>query len=585
MNILGIHRGHDSSVALVQDGKVSFNIQEERLVNIKHCVSLPVKSLETCLKTTGISSKDLDLVVVPELTEIPEIRMLFGNPETEVLEIEKDFPNQVDYYVDFVVRNLHNLVNKAKIFSKQEFPIYQKKYLLSKDAKVIQVSHHLSHAAAAYYGSGFKDRCLVVTSDGSGYALSQTLWIGENGELTPVLKIGRSGSLGFFYSIVTEALGWQINEGEGKVMGLAPYGKTTKTRGLLDDIVPKYKDGKLVKPYNFGAYSSWHANGVDHWHYPQSEQVKKLVDRYGREDIAAEAQRVLEEQMLNFLLPWIKKLGVKKLAAGGGVFLNVKMNQRIWEAGLLEDMYVFPDAGDGGLGVGAALWAYHNYPAPRKVPGRKIEHAYWGTEFSDAEIESALKTRQIKYTKYTSTSKLIKDTASLLAKGKIVGWFQGKMESGPRALGNRSILMDPRKAENKDIINSRVKYREPFRPFCPSMTDKGVEMYLESPTPKPDFMIISFDVPEKRAKEIPAVVHVDGTARPQRISLKHNPMYYKLVEEFGKLTKVPVILNTSFNIRGQPIVGNPEEAIKCFYDTGLDYMAIGSFLLSKSKTA
>ncbi len=580
MNILGIHRGHDSSVAAVIDGKVVFNIEEERLVNIKHCVSLPVKSLEACFASIGVSPKDIDFVAVPELTKIPDIRLLLGNPETEVLEIQKDFPRFQDYALDIAARNLHHAINSFKIFSKFSFPLYQKTYPLSKKAKILQISHHLCHAAGAYYSSGFDDKCLVITSDGSGYALSNTLWLGEKGKLTPLLKIGIPGSLGFFYGIVTEGLGWAINEGEGKVMGLAPYGNTKKTKGVLDWLCPRYMEGKLVKPYNFGPPGMWNINGIDNWHYPQSEKVKKLADKYGRENIAAEAQRVLEREMLNFVIPWIKKLKVKYLCAAGGVFLNVKMNQRIWETGLLKDFFIFPDAGDGGLAASAALYAYH-LKNP-KWKGTKATQACWGTEFSDEDIKKLLDVRQLKYKVYKNKKNLTKDVAKLLAKGKIVAWFQGRMETGPRALGNRSILMDPRSAKNKDIINSRVKYREPFRPFCPSMTPAGMKKYVVNPTPSPDFMIISFDAVKENAKDIPAVVHEDNTLRVQRVTKKANPLYFNIIEEFGKITNVPCLLNTSFNIKGQPIVGSPEEAIKCFYDTGLDALAIGNFLLSKT---
>lgn len=579
MYILGIHRGHDSSVALIKDGEVIFNIEEERLTNIKHCVSLPVKSLETCFSFTGVNPRDIDLVAVPELTKIPDILLLLGNPETEVLNISQDFPKTSDYFIDIVTRNLHHTINSLKIFSKFSFPTYQKTYSLSKKAKILQISHHLSHAAGAYFSSGFREKSLVVTSDGSGYALSNTIWLGENGRLNPLLKIGIGGSLGFFYGIVTEGLGWAINEGEGKTMGLAPYGNSNKTKGLLDFCLPKYKEGKLIRSYNFGPPGMWSINGVDNWHYPQSERIKRLAEKYGSENVAAEAQRVLEREMLNFIIPWIKKLKVEYLCAAGGVFLNVKMNQRIWEAGLLKDFYIFPDAGDGGLAVSAAVYAYHLQNP--KWKGTSTTHVYWGTEFSDDYIEKALKVRQLKYKKYRSKKNLTKDAASLLAKGKIVAWFQGRMETGPRALGNRSILMDPRKSKNKDIINSRVKYREPFRPFCPSMTEEGMARYVVTPTHNPNYMVISFDAKKETAKEIPAVVHVDNTLRVQQVTRKANPIYHSLITEFGRLTKVPCLLNTSFNIKGQPIVGTPEEAIKCFYDTGLDYLAIGNFLLKK----
>ncbi len=577
MYILGIHHGHDASVALIKDGKVIFYIQEERLAAIKHYANLPVRALDLCFKTTGIHPKDIDFVVVPGLGRIVEINRLLNISETVRYDDTSSDSTRFADWIRRIALELNGYFHYLNPLDTFGFPVYRSTYSLKASTKLYQINHHLCHAASAYYTSGF-DRCLTVTSDGSGDALSATIWMAENGKLTPLTKIGRNGSLGFFYNIVTEALGWQIGEGEGKVMGLAPYGNTKKTKGVLEFITPHFHDGKLVKPRHFGFPSYWRADGLFHWHFSQSEIVKKLIDTYGRENIAAEAQRVLEEQMLNFVIPWIKRTGAENLAAAGGVFLNVKMNQRIWETNFLKKLYVYPDSGDAGLSVGAALYLHHRLD--HKYIPSKIMHTYWGPEYSDAVIEKTLKTRNLTYVKYKNIKQLIKNTASWLADGKIIGWFQGKMEAGPRALGNRSILMDPRKAENKDIINSRVKYREAFRPFCPSLLDTAAKKYLVNPV-SPEFMIISFDVPKDKIKEIPAVVHVDGTARPQVVTKRLNPLYYQLIQEFGKITGVPVLLNTSFNIRGQPIVCTPADAIKCFYDTGLDYLILGRYLLKK----
>lgn len=585
MYILGIHNGHDASVALIRDGEIIYYVQEERLNGIKHFgAALPLRALDLCFETLNISQNDLGLIVVPGLHQIKDIKLLFHAEKSEKIDISSDETKIPDTFRAMAV-NAAGYFSYFNITDQMDFPVYRPTYPIKNKTRLLQINHHLSHAASTYYTSGF-DECLVVTADGSGDGLSVTAWVGKAGELKPVIKIGRNGSLGFFYNIVTEALGWQISEGEGKTMGLAPYGNTNKTKDVLDFITPIYRDGRLVKPQFFGIFKSWKTDGTFHWHIPRSEIVKKLIDKYGRENIAAEAQRVLEEQMLNFVVPWIKKFNIKKLAAAGGVFLNVKMNQRIWETNLLDDFFIYPDAGDAGLTLGAALFTrYHVLKNERssstnKYIPERIKNTYWGRAYSDDEIEKMLSLRKVKYIKYADKSKLVKDTAKFLASGKIVAWFQGKMEAGPRALGNRSILMDPRKSENKDIINSRVKFREGFRPFCPSMTPEAAKKYLVNPT-SAEFMIISFDVPNEVAKDIPAVVHVDGTARPQIVTKASNPLYYSLINEFGKLTGVPVLLNTSFNIKGQPIIENPVTAIKCFYDTGLDYLVIGNFILSK----
>jgi len=574
MYILGISKGHDASVALIKDGKIIFNCQEERLVGIKHSYAIPVHALELCFKTTGTSIKDIDYISVPIVGKIPDITLLFHAKEAHTVSLS----SQTNSTADLARKLILNSLGYLNIFNRFGYPLYQKTYPLTKKTEILQVDHHASHAASAYYSSGF-EKCLAVTADGVGAGLSLTAWLGEKGNLTPLIKIWRPGSLGFFYEIVTEALGWQVGEGEGKTMGLAPYGSTKKIKGVLDFLAPRYKDGKLVKPVNFGIATRWDVNGSTHFSYAISRRVKKLVDIYGPENIAAEAQRVLEEQMLNFIVPWIKKTNVRHVAAAGGVFLNVKMNQHLWETNLLDDFYPHADPGDGGNAAGAALYAYHAYLKKPYKP-KRIENTYWGPAYTDEYIKQQLDIRNLSYTKIQNKKSLVSLAAKLLSEGKIVGWLQGKLESGPRALGNRSILMDPRRAENKDIINARVKYREGFRPFCPSMTDKAAKKYLMNST-KAEFMTISFNVPKDVQKDIPAVVHIDGTARPQVLKRFVNPLYYDLISEFGKLTGVPVLLNTSFNIKGMPIVCTPSDAIKCFYDTGLDYLIIGSFVLKK----
>lgn len=575
MYILGIFNGHDSSAVLLKDGEVIAAAQEERFNRIKHYAGLPVRAVEFCLEKGKINSSEISYVAIPRLRNAPDIETLFGNPRSGFLEVgEPTNKGFNDYYRQLFVRTA-SILSVGNQFG---LPLYTKTYPLGKKAKIVQLDHHLSHAASAFYSSGF-DRSLVVTADGAGDALSTTVWLGENNRLKPLLKVARNGSLGFFFNVVTEALGWQVSEGEGKTMGLAPYGSTDKTKGLLDFCLPVFENGKLKKPHNFGFPKLWIDSGVYHWHFQESEKVKELIDKYGRENIAAEAQRCLEEQMLNLIKPYIKKLGVRKLACAGGVFLNVKMNQFIWESCDLDDFFVYPDAGDAGVPVGAALYTYYNAAnMSHKIP-KQIKSVYYGSGYSDKEIESYLKLQKIKYEKVDRKT-LISRTAGLLSQRKIISWFQGNMEIGPRALGNRSILMDPRYAENKDIINKQVKFREGFRPFTPSMTKEAAQRFLKNPRSAP-FMIVSFDVNPAEQDKIPAVVHVDGTLRPQVLEREVNPLYFDLIEEFGRITGVPVLLNTSFNIKGEPVVESPRDAIKCFFDTGLDYLMIGNFIVKK----
>jgi carbamoyltransferase len=301
-----------------------------------------------------------------------------------------------------------------------------------------------------------------------------------------------------------------------------------------------------------------------------------FITEYGREDIAAEAQRKLEETVMNLVFGWVKKTGIKKVAFAGGVMLNVKLNQRIWNnrGGLIEEQHVYPNPGDSGLAVGAALLEYYNH---NDFTGCDFNNLYLGPEYTNEEIESILKIRKCKYTFIENPAK---KAAELLAKNQIVAWFQGRMESGPRALGNRSILMSPLKAENKDIINASVKFREGFRPFCPSLIFEKREEYLMDCRDE-FFMITSFDIKEEKRSAIPAVVHVDGTVRPQMVQKETNPLFWELINEFGNLTGESIILNSSFNIMGEPIINNPKEAIRCFFDSGIDALFIGNFYLTK----
>lgn len=574
--ILGIHVGHDSSVALVKNGKIVAAAAEERFTSLKHYAQLPIRALEFCLKQENINIEDISKIFIPSIGKQENIEVLLGRLKqgTVKREIPEKDKNAFDFFRYFMVDMFRHL----NIWTPLVPPSYIKTYNYPLNKELLYIEHHLAHAASAYHTSGFNEKTLVITADGSGDGLSTTVWIGENDKLIPKLKVGREGSLGAFYGLVTEALGWWVGDGEGKTMGLAPYGSFKKTRGMLDKFLPIYENGKLKKSYNWGFPGIWEDMGGAHFHFADTPKVISLIKKYGKENVAAEAQRVLEEQLLNFVKYWIEKENVKYLATAGGVFLNVKANQRIWELGLLKDYHIYPDAGDGGISAGAALYGYfkgNNEDIP------KLSNVYFGPSYSNKEIQDVLKVRQINY-HYLNNKDLVKVTAKLLSKNKIIGWFQGRMEVGPRALGNRSILMDPRKSENKDIINARVKYREPFRPFCPSTIDKAASSYFRNLSPNPSYMIISFDVLEDKKAEIPSVTHVDGTARPQVLKSKDNPLFYNLIEEFGKITGVPVLLNTSFNIRGKPIVVSPDEAIQCFYNTGLDYLVIGNFLISKS---
>lgn len=562
MNVLGIHIGHDSGAALVRDGKIVADVAEERFNRVKHYCGLPVHSIEYCLKSQGLTLADIDAVAVPAAGSVPDLNFLFG------LEgARRESKTKARQSLEFV----RAVMKKAEV----KPPLYIKNFPLPARTEIVHVEHHLAHAASAYYTSGTREKQLLVTIDGAGDGLSIGIWRGENGKITRLHEFPTSASLGWFYSNVTEALGWWHGDGEGKTMGLAPYGDHTKCQGVLDRFVPKFEKGELVEAHDFGRNYYWNENGAIQWHFDEAYEIQKLVKQYGPEHIAAEAQRVLEEQVKNIIFPWMEREQTRNLSTSGGVMLNVKLNQRLWESGRIDRHHTFPNPGDAGLPAGAALHVY--FQANPSATIHPLEDLYFGPEYSDDEIEQALKLRRIEYRRLDDATGF---AAQQLADNKIVAWFQGRMESGPRALGARSILMSANHPANKDVINARVKFREAFRPFCPSLLWEKKNDYLENPRDE-FFMITSFTCPPARRSKIPAVVHADHTLRPQTVKSNFHPRFWNLINEFGKLTGEYLLLNTSFNIMGEPIVCHPREAIRCFYDNGLDTLILGNFVLEK----
>ena len=565
MNILGVRSGHDASAALIIDGKIVANIAEERLSRKKNDASFPYMAIAKCLEMAGISSMEIDCVAIPGIA-IPEA--FFSFFQIPKSAIPKNKSNLVRKLPSRIIDTLYGSPKKDIIL-----PLYQTPLALSSNCSVYLSEHHRAHAASAYYTSGLSESTLIVTMDGRGDGVSAAVWMGEDGKIKELYKIDGSGSLGWFYSNVTEAMGWRHGSGEWKVMGLASYGKPVP--GAFEGYFPEYENGRLKHGHKFGKFGRWNERGANHYHGKDASLLKEIVLKIGRENAAAEAQRVVEEQAMNFISPWLKKENKRHLCCAGGFFLNVKFNQRLWYSGALDTQWIYPDCGDGGLAVGAALDAYHASTSPKK--SCRLEHLYWGPEYKNDEIKTILDERGLQYKWSDNPSST---AADYLAKNLVIGWFQGRMEAGPRALGNRSILMSPLKKENKDIINAKVKYREKFRPFCPSMLKEAKDKYLLNARDE-NFMVTSFDVKSDKKDVIPAVVHEDETARPQMVDRDINPLYYDLIFHFGKITGEDVVLNTSFNVRGEPIVCNPREAIRCFFDTGLDVLVMGNYVIEK----
>jgi len=571
MWILGIHFGHDSGAALIKDGEIIASALEERFVRVKHYCSLPFNAVRFCLGYANLKCEDIDYIAIPSLTINPNLELFLGLKK----KLYHHFDHHISYKkIDIAKIKFIQIVRYLFYKPATAFPTYIEPFKFT-TTKFTNIEHHESHAAAAYYTSGIKEECLVFTADGAGDVTTLSIWIGKNGEMKLLKRFGFDGSLGWFYGAVTEALGWLINDGEGKTMGLAPYGDSNKVKGKLYKICPVYKEGELYKGYNFSNPTVITYNNVDHWHFEEAHYVRELIKKYGAADVAAEAQRVFEEMLYGLIEFYIRKTGIRKICCAGGSFLNIKLNQKIATSNLVDGYWVFPLAGDGGLAIGAALRTF--YLLTKTFPDKKLKSLYLGPEFKNEEIENILKLRNLKYQYYDNIEQI---TAQLLAEGKIVVWFQGRMEDGPRALGNRSILMDPRRAENKDILNNRVKFREPFRPYCPSILEDKIDDYLED-LKESEFMIISYNVKKNKKDLIPAVVHIDGTVRPQSVNKEVNSRYYNLIKEYYKITGIPLVLNTSLNIKGEPIVCSPRDAIKFFFDTGADYLIIGNFLVKK----
>ncbi len=565
MVILGIHHGHDSSAAIIKDGKIIADAQEERFSRVKHSNNAPLKAIEFCLKKAEISNiDDVDYISYSQEKTSRETNVIFdmnGN-QIKTTNLAKQLAKSI--------------LGKSFGENNLKLPIYYQKYKLTDKSKFINNNHHLAHAASAYFTRRTNDKCLIFTIDGAGDNMCTAIWMGEGNNIELVKSYYKEASIGWAYSVVTEGLHWIHGDGEGKTMGLAPYGDFSQCKNVLDKYFPEFKDEKLIKPSALGESYYWGESGSIQFHFDEAKEVETLIKEYGRENIAAEAQRKLEEAVMNIVFGWAKTTGIKKVAFAGGVMLNVKLNQRIWNnrGSLIEEQHVYPNPGDSGLAVGAALLKYYKH---NDFNGYNFNNLYLGPEYSNEEIESILKIRKCKYSFIENPAK---KAAELLAKNEIIAWFQGRMESGPRSLGNRSILMSPLKAENKNVINASVKFREGFRPFCPSLIYEKRENYLKDYKDE-FFMITSFDVKEEKRGIIPAVVHVDGTVRPQMVQKETNPLFWELINEFGNITGESIILNSSFNVMGEPIVNNPKEAIRCFFDSGIDALFIGNYYLTK----
>jgi carbamoyltransferase len=586
MNILGISAFyHDSAACLVKDGVIVAGAQQERFSRIKHDHRFPNDAINFCLDFAKISATDLDYVAFYDKPLIKFERLL-------------------ETYLSYAPRGWASFLMAMPLWLKQKLhlpSLIQKS--LGYDGKILFPEHHESHAASAFFPSPFK-RSAFLTMDGVGEWTTTSFGVGEQNRIRIDCEIKFPHSLGLLYSAFTYFTGFKVNSGEYKVMGLAPYGEPKYVDVILRDLVDLKEDGSFKLNMDYFTYPyglTMTGSGFEKlFGGPARSPESKLTQR--EMDIAKSVQVVTEEVMLRTSRHIHKVTGEKNLCLAGGVALNCVGNGRILREGPFENIWIQPASGDAGGALGAALFVWHQLLGNERAADDTHDlqfGSYLGPEFSDKEIEGFLQQNGYPY-RYMGNVSTGSVVADLIAEGKVIGWFNGRMEFGPRALGGRSIIGDARNSEMQSQMNLKIKYRESFRPFAPSVLVEQVSNFFELDRPSP-YMLLVADVDKKiRRKmssdeeklwgidklnvarsEIPAVTHVDYSARIQTVHKETNPMYHDVISKFYEKTGCPVIVNTSFNVRGEPIVMSPEHAYLCFMRTEMDYLVLGSYLLDK----
>ena len=556
---------HDSAAALLEDGHVIAAVEEERFSRKKFDDDFPKMAIQWCLKDANISPEQISSVA------------FYDKP---ILKFER----LLDNYIAVAPRGLYSFLDTIPKWLHKRLWIKNdiKKCLKGFKGDIIFPEHHLSHAAYSFYTSPFEESA-ILTTDGVGEWSTTSIGMGHDNSVKILQDIRWPHSLGLFYSAFTYFLGFQVNEGEYKLMGLASFGKPKYYDLIWDNLIDVKDDGSIHLNMNYFAFT-----------YDKIMTNEKFSELFGIKrrneneetkqihfDIGASAQKVLEDVLLRMVEHVYKKTQSKNLCLGGGVALNGVANYRIFKESSFENVHIPPSPGDAGSAVGCAQYLYFSHNNKKRIiensTERIIENVYVGPSFSAKEIKKFLDSNNIKYDILDEISS-IKKCAKLISEGNVVGWYQGKMEWGPRALGNRSILADPRKKEMKDILNEKIKHRESFRPFAPSILEEHVSEYFDMNIPSPYMLMVA---PVKKPDKIPAVTHVDGTGRVQTVSKNSNPLYHKLITEFHELTGVPVIINTSMNVKGEPIVNTPEQAYNMLTKTDMDYLFIKNFMVRK----
>ena len=583
MNILGINAYHgNASAAIVCDGRLIAAVEEERFNRVKYAAGFPAQAIRYCLKAAGLTLNEIDHVAVP--------RNPYARLATKIF---------------YALRMPSFARERAKVLVKfqgipealaQAFDADPKKIR----AKFHRVEHHQAHLASSFYCSPF-DRAALLSADGLG-DFASTMWgVGSGSRMKIEGAIAFPHSLGLFYSAVTQYLGFLKFGDEYKVMGLAAYGQPEQLESFRE--IVRFENGSSRNGFRLGLdYFSHHRTGPE-MSWAEADKTptlgklfsERMERRLGparspdqaleqrHRNLAASLQARLEEVYLGMLKKLADRTRMKAVCLAGGVAFNCVANGKIFDATPFEQVYVHPAAGDGGLSVGAAFFVWHQILG--KSRSFVMDHAYWGPEYSFEEIRRAVDSNGLAQKgcviSELDEQELMRRAAAIIADGKILGWFQGRAEWGPRALGNRSIVADPRRSEMKDVLNQRIKHREIFRPFAPSILEEATSDYFEKSHPSP-FMTLAYAVRPERRDRIPAPTHVDGSGRLQTVTREANPRYHALISAFRDLTGVPVVLNTSFN-DNEPIVCRPEEAIDCFQRTQMDALVLGDFLITRGR--
>ncbi|MCL5028655.1 MAG: carbamoyltransferase [Bacteroidetes bacterium] len=588
MYILGISAFyHDSAACLVKDGKIISAAQEERFTRKKHDYNFPSNAIKFCLEYSGIDSSKLDLVA------------FYDKPFLK-------FERLLETYITYAPVGIKSFIKAMPLWIKQK--LWMKDYIqkeLNYNGKIIFPEHHESHAASAFYPSPFHEAA-ILTMDGVGEWTTTSFGIGRGNEIELLEEIKFPHSLGLLYSAFTYYMGFKVNSGENKVMGLAPYGEPKYKELILSELIDVKEDGSFkmnMKYFNYCAGLTMTNEKFNKLFGGKPRKPEsKLTQR--EMDLARSLQDVTEEIVLKIGKHVHKETGMKNLALAGGVALNCVANGKLLREDLFEKIWIQPAAGDAGGAVGAALAGWYQYlNNPRIVngDGDAQQGSYLGPEFSDEKILDFFNKDGIVYHKLEQ-EEISKVAADLIAQEKVLGWFQGRMEFGPRALGARSIIGDARSSKMQALMNLKIKFRESFRPFAPSVLSEKVGEYFEMNTVSP-YMLLVADVKKERQKamseeerelfgieklnvvrsDIPAVTHIDYSARIQTVHKETNPLFHDLISEFNNKYGCAVVINTSFNVRGEPIVCTPEDAYKCFMRTNIDHLVIGNFLLNKEE--